>query len=308
MKLAITLASRGRPQQLVETVRRSIVNWTHPNTQMWIQLDDDDAASIGACEAAGFPKSVHLNAQPREDTIAEKWNRILSVPADVYSVAADDDPYVTPGYDASILKAAEIFPDGIGMVYGHLANLSFTCSLSATARWCEMLGFLQPALFPYWFVDHWTDDLARITGRIAFSDHRTDQSRAGKTQEMREPGWWATFYDAAYLMRRKQAHKIITSPDFHCLPWQRRQLLTGHPLIEARSRGINEGVRQQSQQLEGWSGLNNQDERYQRVRARAVELIPRLLADVDMHPNEAAMFRSALLPPATVAGLKRAYA
>jgi len=308
MKLAISLASRGRPQQLVDTIRRSIVNWTHPNTEMWVQLDEDDKASIEACEAAGFPATVKINALPREDTIAEKWNRVLSVPADVYSVAADDDPYITPGYDSSILKAAEIFPDGIGMVYGHLANLTFTCSLSATARWCEKLGFLQPALFPYWFVDHWTDDLARITGRIAFSDHRTDQSRAGKTQEMREPGWWATFYDAAYLMRRKQAFDLINSPDFAGAEWQKTLLMMNAPLIDTRSRAVNENVRQQSKQLEGWSGLRTQDERYQRVRAKAVAMIPHLLDDYGMSRDEANVFRNYLLPPTSVVGLKRAYA
>jgi len=60
----------------------------------------------------------------------------------------------------------------------------------------------------------WTDDIARLIGRLSFADVRTDQSRAGKTQEMREPGWWATFFDAAYLMRRKIARDIIDGEDF----------------------------------------------------------------------------------------------
>lgn len=304
MKLAISLASRGRPEQLVDTVRRSVANWTNPNTEMWVQLDEDDLPSITALEQANVHRKVHISVRPREDTIAEKWNRVLSCPADVYSVAADDDPYVTPGYDSLILAAAERFPDGIGMVYGHLANLSFTGSLSATARWCEIVGYLQPKLFPYWWVDHWTDDLAKITGRIAFSDHRTDQSRAGPTQEFREPGWWATFFDAAYLHRRREAHAIINHPDFVCNRWLRGLLLTHHPLIEARSRGINQSVRQQF----GNKGLKTTDERYLRVKARAVKMARALLDDPEMPLHERQWFEEILFPAETVAGLPRAYA
>src|SRR5262252_5429085 len=121
MKLVISLATRGRPEQCAQTVHRSVANWTDPSTRMVLQLDADDAATVDylrkATELLG--ERVSLNVQPREDTIAEKWNRVLKddPAADVYMSAADDDPYVTPGYDSKILEAASRFPDGIGIVY-----------------------------------------------------------------------------------------------------------------------------------------------------------------------------------------------
>lgn len=291
MKLCITLATRGRPEQLINTIRRSTVNLALPNTVFMVQLDEDDRPTIEALAKADLDKRVTFNVKPREDTIAAKWNRALAEPADVYLVAADDDPYITPDYDAKILQAAQIFPDGIGMVYGHLANASFTCAVSCTAKWAEHLGFIFPEHFPYWFVDHWTDDLARITGRISVADIRTDQSNVGKTQEMREPGWWGSWFDAAHMVRRHQAFSIIDVLDE---PEWRKQLQRNiAPIVEYRSRWINQGLRERDQSLTQWSGLDNKDERYLRIRDRAVAMIPYLLEG--MPPAEQERYRKMLL-------------
>jgi hypothetical protein len=306
-KLVISLATRGRPQQVVETIKRSTANLVLPNTVMMVQVDEDDAATVTALSMAQLDSRVKVNVKPREDTIAAKWNRALNERADLYLVAADDDPYITRGYDAELLRVAQLFPDGIGMVYGRMANASFSGVVAPTAKLCDKLGHIFPELFPYWFVDHWTDDLARLIGRLAFADVRTDQSRAGKTQEMREPGWWATFFDAAYLMRRKIARDIIDSPDFDEPEW-RKDILRGHsPLIEFRSKWINDNVRAQSKQLEGWSGLKLADPRYQRIKQAAIDMIPQLLDDYGMDAGEAQMYQRALCPPTTVPNLQRAF-
>lgn len=297
VKLCISLATRGRPEQLIDTIKRSTVNLVMPNTVFMVQVDADDKPTIGALEAAKptLDQRVIVNVQPREDTIAAKWNRALKEPADLYLVAADDDPYITTAYDAKLLQAAKLFPDGIGMVYGKMANASFSGVVAPTRRLTEKLGHVFPELFPYWFVDHWTDDLAKLIGRISFADVQTDQSAVGKTQEMREPGWWATFYDAAYLVRRKIAREIIDSPDFAEPEW-RKELLRNHsPLIEYRSKWINDGVRQRSAELSKWSGLDNADDRYLRLRDRAVAMVPELLAGMD--PVEAEHYRKALYVP-----------
>lgn len=305
MKLLISLATRGRPEQVVETVRRSVVNWVHPDTEMVVQVDADDTATQVAFNRIALPRNVRVNVKHREDTIAAKWNRILSEPADVYMSAADDDPYVTPAYDAKILEAASRFHDGIGIVYGHMANPSFTGIAAPTARLCEKLGWIFPPLFPYWWVDHWVDDIARIIGRISFADVRTDQSGAGHTQEMREPGWWATWFDAAYLMRRQRAHAIIRDKDFKSPRWLKDVLLAHHPMIEYRSRWVNENVRR-DERLRVFS-LQTADARYQRVKAAALAMVPHLLDDYGMDAKEAAMFRNALLPQTEIMNLRRAF-
>ena len=296
--LAISLATRGRPDRLLEQVKTCSSNWTNPETKLYIQVDADDQPTIDACQKQewGPDGNIIVNIQPREDTIAGKWNRILSVPADVYCYHADDDPYVVSGYDQLILDAAQRFPDGIGAVFGHLANLSFSCTYAATAKYAQKLGFLLPDYFPYWFCDHWTDDLARMIGRISFANIRTDQTRPGVTQEMREPGWWATFYDAAYLFRRKQATDILNDPEFICPDWQKELLIAAFPLIDVRSRMINQSVRNSNKQLSAGAGNLPMDERYLRVKNRAIEMVPKLLGDYGMPESEQEMFRKVLVP------------
>jgi hypothetical protein len=296
-KLAISLATRGRPQQLIDTITKSVAHWTNPETVMWVMVDQDDFATTAALKS----EWIKIDTRPREDTIAEKWNRIVELEpnADIYLVAADDDPYVSEGYDQKLLDAAARFPDGIGMVYGHMANASFSGVVAPTRGLVVKLGGIFPTFFPYWFVDHWTDDVAKLIDRISFADVRTDQSKAGKTQEMREPGWWATWFDAAYLMRRKIALDVVNSDDFYSPGMFRRASLEPSApmsLIEHRSRWTNDNVRVDSAAYDKWSGLSVADARYQRVKQRAIDMIPHLLDDYGMDPAEAAMFRKALLP------------
>lgn len=315
MKLAISLATRGRPAQLVETIKRSVVNWTDPNTCLYVVADDDDPATVEAVKSSSLnipnidgrtENPLRLVIRPRPDTIAEKWNVVteLCPDADAYLISADDAPDITPGYDTKILEAASRFPDGIGVVYGHLANASFPSVMAPTRKFVDKLGYLFPPHFPYWFVDHWVDDVARLIDRISFADVRTDQGKAGQTQEMREPGWWATWFDAGYLMRRKQAASIINGDDFQETDSRKQMLLAHCPLIEHRSRWVNDNVRSTSRQMEAISALSHSDPRYQRIRQKAVEMVPSLLEGMDA--AESVKYAYALVPPSMVQSIPQA--
>ena len=126
--------------------------------------------------------------------------------------------------------------------------------------------------------------------------------------EMREPGWWATWFDAAYLMRRSQAAAIINNPEFDSPQWQKDMMLRGHPMVEFRSRWNNDQVRGQSRQLDAMSGLTLADERYQRIKSAAVAMVPHLLDDYGMDKGEAARFREILDPPKVVQAIPQLYA
>lgn len=306
-KLVISLATRNRPKQVVDTINRTLPHIALPNTVLMVQVDDDDQNTIDALKCSD-PR-VQINIKSREDTNAEKWERALVEPADVYLIAADEHPHITPGFDAKILEAAARFPDGIGWVYGHCANASFPAVMGVTAKFVENIGFIFPKYFPYWFVDHWTDDVARMVGRISYADVWTDQTGAGgKTQELREPGWWATFFDAAYLMRRKQAHDIINSSDFQSPDWLKEILLRHHPMIEYRTRWINDSVRQMSRQLEGMHKYDLREPRYLRKKAEALAILPSFLNDYGMDEQERKMFSVALEQPTNIVNLKQSFA
>lgn len=293
MNLVYSLATRGRPQLLLETLPKTLHNAVLPNTRIIIQVDACDAPTLEVLKT--HPLFAHdrivVNVAPREDTVAAKWNRAISIPADLYVPGTDDDPISTPGWDAKFLDAARVFPDGIGAVYGHLQNASFPAPYGFTRGWVEKLGYIFPEHFPYWFCDHWTDDIARITGRVSFADVTTEL-KAGPTQEMREPAWWATWFDAAVLVRRKEAHGLINTLDEP--DWRKQLLLNHHPLIEYRSRWINDSVRRQ---FGNWSGPAK-DERYNRVRLKAASMVPYMLDG--MEANKAKAYLDYLIPPTSV--------
>lgn len=295
------MPSRGRPQQLIETINRNMACLSLPNTLLMVQVDADDKETIDAANSMPPHPQLKWSILPREDTVAAKWNRALSEKADVYTCLGDDDPLIMPETDAKILKAASLFPDGIGMVYGHLANASFSGVISFTKKMTDLLGWIQPEHFPYWFCDHWTDDIGRITGRIAFANVRTDQRHVGRTQEMREPAWWATWFDANYMIRREHAFRVIDRLDEPI--WRQEMQKTTAPLVEFRSRWINDQVRINSRNLEAWASLDNKDKRYLRLRAQAVDAMPEILKTLPSH--EAELYEKVLTPPNTIPNLLR---
>jgi hypothetical protein len=305
-KLLLNLATRNRPTIVVNTMRATLANLEHPDTVLMVSVDVDDHMTInmlGASKIADDPR-VKISIEEREDTIGEKWNRAMRIPADLYMPMVDHTIPVTKGFDRLIVEAAERFPDGICAVHSRMANLSFAAYNAMTAKWVEITGEIYPTFFPYWFVDHWTDDLARMIGRIAYADVHCDWSQKPPTQEMREPGWWATWYDVAYALRRAQADKLIDAMD--APEGHKENLRVGYWWVEHRSRWINDNVRAQDKQLSLRAGLSSADDRYQRVKSRAVAMVPELLTTLP--PTEALRYRDMLTPPTTVPALKQAFA
>jgi len=305
MKLVVSLATRGRPEQLVDTIERNLHCLSLSDTVLMVQLDEDDEAVRSVVgPLASRDGRLLISIKPREDTVAAKWNRALAVPADLYMILGDDDPLVVPDTDQRVLDAAGIFPDGIGCVYGRMANASFPGILCVTKNLAGLMGWIVPEYFPYWFCDHWVDDIARMIGRIVFAEVQTNQNRAGITQEMREPSWWANWFDAAYLLRRQQAWSIIS-----CLGepfWLGQMLRTQHPLTEARSRYVNDTVRKtEAEGGFGYTKRNLLDERYQRVKAKAKAMVPEMIKDLPM--EEKVQYEHLLLHSDIIVGLPKAW-
>lgn len=274
MSLTIALATRGRPALLGKTLARTLSHISRPDTRFVILADADDAKTIEMSK--GDWGRVVWSIEEREDSVGAKFNRVLSIaPANVYMVMVDYVAYVTPGFDQKVLDAASVFPDDIGVVYNHLANLSFPFMNAVTKGYVEKTGSIYPEHFPYWFVDHWLDDIGRMIGRIAFADVQAKADFKPPTQGHREPAFWATLYDALTLERRKIARSIIDSPDFLEPEWRKKLLREHHPLIEERSQILNNMVK-------GMAAYDKStDERYERIRGRAVETMKRCMAEME---------------------------
>jgi len=267
MGLTIVLATRGRPALLCETIKRTLPNIELPDTRLVVAVDDDDVATIAAL--AEVPPPVLVSVKPREDSIGEKWNRGYTDHSDdLYMIMADYTAVATPGFDRKMIDAAALFPDGIGVVFGRMANMSFASTYGVTHGLCDKLGWMFPPFFPFWFVDHWLDDIAKLIDRVAFADvHLVWPEKKIATHEYREVGFWATFFDGMRLMRRRQARAIIDDPGFIEPEWRKELLRRHYPLIEYRSQAINNMVRSQI------SGSAGGGERYTRLREQAVRML-----------------------------------
>ena len=262
--LVINLATRGRPALLLETVRRTLANMASDRTTLLISVDADDALTLAALKSLPDDKRIVPLIAEREDSLGGKYNRCLAHPAGVYLAMVDYAPQITPGFDEKILAAASLFPDGIGVVYNHLANPSFPGINAITKGLADKLGWFYPPYFPYWFVDHWLDDVAKLIDRIAFADVQIDGTKRPGTQGRHEPGFWGTVFDLMAGERNRQAVAIIKSDDFLTPDWQKQMLLGRMPLVEVASRAINDGVRRAQQEPA------SPEPRYQRIRAAAL--------------------------------------
>lgn len=241
MKLTIGLATRNRPTMLLETVREIMDNVRNDSTRLIVLADSDDVPTLESWTYED-PRVI-LSVKTRPESVAEKWNAMVwECPADVYLPAGDDTIHKTPGFDQKILDAARLFPDGIGVIYNHMNNLSFPAMQAFTRRWVEITGGVYVTHFPYWFIDHWADDIARMVGRIAAVDVIVEDKRPGTT-EHRDPAMWATLYDALYKEREAMAETIFSTPGFIGDEWHKQMLRSTWHLIHEHSRMLNNIVR-----------------------------------------------------------------
>lgn len=272
MRLSINLATRRRPDLLKRTLDTTLANIALPSTTLMVSIDDDDQPSISA--AMPYIDRIGVSVKPREDTLGEKYNRVLTVaPADLYLAMVDYAPIITKDFDVKLIEAAQTYKDGYACVVGPFANLSFACIYAVTAKFAEGMEGIFPPYFPYWFIDHWLDDVAQMTGRMVFTNVVSDfWSKRPGTMERREPGWWGTFYDKTYHLRAAHARRIIDAMDE--TPDRKKGLIANFPRIQQRSAMINEQLRQNN---DAWSDPSR-DERYERIKHSAMRVLKEVTA------------------------------
>jgi hypothetical protein len=274
--LTVTLATRGRPVLLAKCISQYLSKIRLRSTKFVVALDSDDTESIEVAQRFSKHKYCVVDVREREDSVAAKWNRGITVcPADYYLAASDDSPMESDGFDKLIVEAP-FFPDQIGGILSYMSTMYFSISMTVSHRFAELQGELRgydkPIMFveryPYWFIDHDLDDILHLINRVAFAPVRISQVDAGKaTQELREPAFWGTFFDAGYLERRKFAFDLINHPSFQVSEWRRKILLSGaHVRREYQSRAVNNGLRLNS----GLPVVPGTEPRYDRLKEAAM--------------------------------------
>jgi hypothetical protein len=253
MSITLGIGTRGRFDNLKRTVTETLANITRADTRIVILADLDDAPTIDRLEE--LPESEHLITcvRPREDSRGEKCARVLTVaPADVYIVGHDCASLLTPGWDQHFQDGFELLPDGIGVINAVMANASFPGIQGPTAKWVEKLGYIYNPEYPFWFIDHELDDIARMTGRTMFVDvlYEHQSRRPGKTLRLRHLDFWTRYFDCMTMERRQKAWDILDAPDFIAPYWHKKILKTQCLMVEARSFNINHNVRMNAEAIE----------------------------------------------------------
>jgi hypothetical protein len=304
MKLVINLVTRGRPDYLKRTIERTLPNIALPDTRLHVSTDVDD---MPTCEMVhhlfGNHPSLILSIKPREDATSAKYNRVLNQGFDLYGNLSDYTPIVTPGFDARIVEAAKKLPDGIGVIVNPMRNASFSDLYIMTKPMADILGWYAPPYFPYWFWDHWVDELARRIDRMVMCDVAVEYDPRGKppTQGMRDSAWWATWFDAGYQMRRNQAKAVLDQMSE--FSWRKDIAINNAPLHEFRSKWINDNVRAQAKMFDAAVASMPVEDRYARVKPAAVDMVPGMLHGTDA--EVAKYFLAQLIPPTVIPSLPK---
>jgi hypothetical protein len=280
-KLVINIITRNRPHLIVETVENFLAQMTTADCGLMVSVDDDDVATIKALEPYCGRQRTHISIQPREDAIGDKWSRSFrSFPdAGAHMLAADYAICKTKGFDKKIIDAVELLPDNIGVIGGKFCNASFSAFQVVTRGLARRMGFVYPPYFPYWFVDHWVDDIARMIGRLVYVDVDIDAvSRKPPTQEMRDLVFWSTFFDLCRGRRHKCAERILDDSDTRV--WLKSIMVGNFEITDVRSKWINDCVRASAAHVENAIGAGPPDERYLRSLDAAKAMIPELVQEM----------------------------
>lgn len=284
MTLTVIVTTRERPHQMVETVGRTLNNVTLKDTTILVCADSDDPMTLRMLKVLPDSPHIKVSVKQREDSRGEKYDRALTeAPADVYLPAHDCVPILTKGFDRIILNATAVYPDGIGCVYTPMANASFPGLQAITAKMVEKIGYIYNHEYPFWFIDHELDDIARMIGRFVFVDVELSiqPMRPSKSIRLRDLAFWTTYFDAMTLERRKIAHRIIDDPEFKSPGWLKGVLKEQHQAVEARSYWVNGQVRAMAEQIEQERGSDGPpDAGYLRAKAAAEKKLLRVYEEL----------------------------
>ena len=281
MKLSMVIATRNRPDLLLRTVTDTLPNVSRKDTRILLAVDDDDRATLDILKRLPKDERLTVSVKPREDSRGEKYDRVLKeASADVYLPAVDCAPIITPAFDQKIINAARMFDDGIVCIHTPMINGHFPPGLQAfTAGWVEQMGYIYNHEYPFWFIDHEADDMARLLCRYVPVDVHvnTAEMRPGTTIRLRDLEFWAGYYNKMTLERRMKARQIINSKEFDASPGHKIALCNNYECVEQRSYGINNSVIANAAAIEAQRGDKSPpDEGYLRAKARAEQKLDKL--------------------------------
>jgi hypothetical protein len=277
--LSIGLATRGRPGLMLRTVEKTMEHIRLTGTKLVVLADEDDDGTISTRHRLNQAGAL-LSIEPRPDALGAKYNRLMKVaPADVYLVMVDYMAHVTPGFDAKIIDAANVYSDGYVIILNYYANSTFSGINAVTHNLASVMGGIYPpydtqshfAGFPFWFVDHWLEEIAKRIGRGVFAEV-VIQGNKQETIGLRDVQFWAPAFGLLARERAEMAERIISQPDFRCPTEIKKALRRNWPQWEHWSYLVNEAAAEEAQRR-NWPQGDRSDPSYNRLFDAAYALV-----------------------------------
>lgn len=208
MKLSVCIASRGHPQDLLAVIKSVDDHADDPaNTLISVALDDDDESNP---EPPSTRCELRWSVAPREDSLGAKYNRAqINAIADWYVLGADDNLFVTQGWDEIIRKHAELYRGEPGLIYFGRLDGTLPTQMAIPHSFISYQGFLFPPYWPFWFHDTWIDEIGHLTSRILWAPIQIQEiGGRGKTRGLRDVIFWAEFFELLRPAREEIAQRI----------------------------------------------------------------------------------------------------
>ena len=280
MKLNLCIAARGKPEELQYVVAecdRHVAD--SDNTVISVALDADDD-SLNQRIAPQTRCELLWNVAPREDSLGEKYSRCASLAAaDLYVLGADDNAFITEGWDDRIRKRAALFPDSLGLVYFGRLDGTLPVNMALPHALVGIQGFLFPPYWPTWWHDTWTDEIAHMTGRHLWAEIQVEEiGGRGQTRGLRDVVFWANLFEATRPEREMIAHRLNQQYNAK-YPWRLAQLEQALPLMRAFFSNRTARLRDPATAGQFEKRMSHDapaDERYLRIKAKAEQKLAEL--------------------------------
>ena len=212
MRIAIAIASRGRPSAMAGVVMSFWRLQSGRNELAFpLAIDDDDVKTI---QMARFLQEdeppVVLDIAPRPGTLAECQNRAIKAAAgsDVVVLASDRTFCITPGFDEAIANAVKKYPNRV-MWFSSPTEPDLVLPIIPKAFLDAVAWDYAPVVWPFWFIDTWHVELDRlIHGGPSLRVKCMYSGGRAKTTRGRDFEFWIRLFVATRKSRIK-ASKIL---------------------------------------------------------------------------------------------------
>ena len=182
--ISICCPSRGRPglaARMVESINRTVSKTS--NVEIMLYLNDDDE------KLQEYKQNIdkkYYTIGPNQSTCLT-WNHLANKAShDILFLAGDDIQFVTKDWDKNIIRAFDQHADKICMVVPFDGNgkgkgkdllpnnepytltegdVAGSPHFALHRNWIKALGYFVPPFFWHWYVDTYTQTVARKLGR-----------------------------------------------------------------------------------------------------------------------------------------------